>query len=411
MLISLSNIKTLSDTVIDRRVTGFGTGVFKENMPRKKVSTTEVSPSSADLDDNEELVIRNTHEKRVRREKVRSDDNAITAEPVIDDDDDQDAGEFSPTSLAAVIYGDGGGDVENEFCSVHIRRNPDTMGDVFLTKCGSVTSYPKLANVSLATEQSDIEDRIRSEYGGGHYFFQLHYNGNLGRSWKATLADLPEAIAREKAKNDPAPAPQPTQSADPMQQFLDRVLMQKQLEDALFGDQKKRLEEQIAEMRREIDATKNNPAEPKSERLSMFETALSTPNTDLQGRLLDHLFPTDDGEKRHWIADTLDVVLQNKDAILGVLGSLLGGTAPPAYQPKPSIADLMRAQPPGELNAQPEQSTRGFRRRSATEEKPEHVEMTPEHAAELSEVADDIATGTDTAIDAELVENEGGATE
>ena len=303
-------------------------------------------------------MIERSQTERVRREHrkpaVESDDGAIQAEPVLDDaeETDDDAPQFSDESLAALLFGDQNDqDYGSQFCTIHIRRHPDSMNDRFLTPCGALTKLPPLRNVELAAERMDIEERVRNEYGGGHYFFQIYFDGALGKSWKATLSDDPAAVARARAEavgrsNNSQPQPTSVPPVDPVQAFLDGMLKQRQLKDALFGDDEKRLEREIADLRAEVAKQAANPAEPKSERIALLEMAMDSKNSDARDRLLNHVFPSEEKGGRHWIADTIEVVLENKDVILGVLGSLLGGIAPPQPSPQPSIQELMRAAPP-----------------------------------------------------------------
>lgn len=330
-------------------------------MPRKKVSADENSLPEVDLDDDEQLVIENTNTKTVRRERVTPQPAAEQAKPAdvppaidIDDDADDDEEPFSDSSLAGVIFGEPSSEnIENQFCTVHVRRNPDSMGDTFASACGDVTSLPRIGNVPLSTDKADIEDRVRRDYGGGHYYFQIHYAGQLGRSWRATLADLPEHLRNggRGVAGDTQPAavfvqpPLPaTPPVDPVTQFLDGLEKQKRMKELLFGEDRERMERELAELRAENERSRQQPMEPKGERLVLLETALAATSPELQTRLLEHLFPTDEpGGKRHWFADLADVALQNKDTILGLLGGLLG-MAPPT--PPQTIDDMMRATPP-----------------------------------------------------------------
>lgn len=344
-------------------------------MPRKKISTVANPAAVIDLDDDEEFVESVTTTKRVGRQRKPKPDDAEAAPPdddenIIDIDDDGEPVErYGDNSLAAVLYGDSDdADAENQFCSIHIRRHPDNLSDKFATPCTEVTNLQRIANVPLSTDRADIEERVVKEYGGGHYFFQIHFDGRLGRSWRSTLADLPAA---KRIQPDAPAASVPTPAApavDPVRAFLDNLKKQKEMQELLFGEQEKELKAQIAELKTQIERGQATPSQPQSEQLLILEKALSATSPELQDRLLEYAFPSDDAGKRHWIAELADVALANKDTILGLFGSLFGGIAPPQPTPAPppapmSLDELLRQPAPaGELAEQPT----GFRRRETS---------------------------------------------
>lgn len=328
-------------------------------MARKNISTgVDNAAAVVDLDDDDEIVKTVLTETRVGRRKrlaeppalaggtdaeiEQDDDNAIDAE-LLDDDEP----EYSENSLAALIYDeDSENRVDNKFCSVAVRRNPDSMNDKFRNPCGAVTNYPPLRNIELTADRMDIEDKVRAENGGGHYFFQIHLNGRLGPSWKATLSDDPRTLAatsNHAAATQPAAAiPPPSPVVDPLDALIENLDKFAKLKTVFGGGEKTekeiRMEYEIAELRREIEAAKNAPAERKSERLTLFEAALNAgAGNPLQSKILDNLFPSEEKEPRHWIADTLDVALQHKEEILAIAGplfmSLLGGGQPQQMPP------------------------------------------------------------------------------
>src|SRR5687768_2125493 len=106
-------------------------------MPRKKTPTNTNSPSAAiNLEDDETLVEKVTTVKEIGRQKRKpepeADDGAIIGEPVIDEDDETDDDqepEYGADSIAAALFGSGSDDYENEYCTVKVRRNPDSIGD------------------------------------------------------------------------------------------------------------------------------------------------------------------------------------------------------------------------------------------------------------------------------------------
>lgn len=346
-------------------------------MTRKKItSDADAINAIPELGDNEQIVIEDT--KRIRREKAPAKpepppepESYIDVEPLGDDDDDDAPPQFSETSLAALIYDGDDDNFTNQFCTVAVRRKPDKMRDSFLTPCSSVLNYPALANIEITTDRSDIEEIVRQQYGGGHYFFQIRFNNRLARSWESSLADLPEAIAAAKAEKTapiPTTAPQPAPaepSKDPMDAMLDNLTKMKLLRDALFGDERARMERQIDELKREIEARPEPaPATPLPENLQILEKALATNNPTLQEKLLDYAFPQDGGG--HWIPETLKMFFEHKDEIGAILGGLLGGIAP---KPQPQGIDaLLRAAPPTPMPNQPPIAPSKFQRKKVAKD-------------------------------------------
>lgn len=319
-------------------------------MPRKKVNAdTDVIDGIAEIDDGEQLVEETT--RKVRRERVTKPKPEPAAE-IIDLDEDDEPDEqppaFSETSIAAKLFSDDGGQpFENRFCTINVRRTPDSMNDRFANPNSAMLNLAPIRNVDIATDQSDIEDLVRREYGGGHYFFQIHFDGQLRTSWRSTLADLPAHARNQTPEPQPptAAAAPPTPAKDPLDSMLDNLAKMKALRDALFGDERDRLERQIEELKREID---NRPeprdVTPLPENLQILEKALATNNPTLQEKLLDYAFPQDTGG--HWIPDTLKVIFDHKDEIGGILSGLLG--VRPQPQP-PNIEAILRGTPPAAL--------------------------------------------------------------
>ncbi|MDI1241217.1 MAG: hypothetical protein PSX80_04775 [bacterium] len=341
-------------------------------MRKKTPTNTNAATAAVNLDDDEQLVEEVTTTKRIGREKRKpASEEVITIEPDDDDDVDDAAPEFAENSLAAVLFGDSSESYDNQFCTIQIRRNPDSMNDRFLTPCGAVTNLPPLRNIELTAEKMDIEERVRSEYGGGHYYFQIYYNGALGRSWKSTLADDPAAVARAKAEKDaersPTQPPLAAQAvpADPMDSMLNSIVKMKALKDALFGDEEKRLQREIDELKAKAESVPVTNPQPQSEQLYILEKALGTQSPALQEKLLDYAFPADSGG--HWIPETVKTIFEHKEEIGGILAGLLGGLAPKP-QSAASFADMMRGQPTQNAALSPQTDpavlpTSSFRRR------------------------------------------------
>lgn len=341
-------------------------------MPRKKNSDVDVIDGIAELDDGEQFVEETT--RKVRREKtshrktdeIEIEDRIETVVDPVNEICEPENRNYSPTSIAAIVFKDDDeGDVSNQYCTINIRRNPDSLNDKFATPCSSLTHLPRLLNVSLADDRADIEDRVRREFGGGHYFFQIHYNGSLSTSWRTTLSDLP-AHAAPWARDEQPPPAQPGPAAptvNPIDAFLDSVEKQNRLAALLFGDERRRLESEIAELKIANANAAAVPIEPKSEKLTILETALSVPNPALQDRILNNLFPADEPDSRHWFADLVSVAMENREAIASVAATLFGSLAPPP-QKQPTVAEMLRMQPPTLPPAASEQPAKtNFRRR------------------------------------------------
>jgi hypothetical protein len=318
-------------------------------MARKKSSTdSEAIEGIAEINDGEQLVEETT--RKVRRERVaKSETPALEIEDndVIDAEiePEDDAPRYSETSLAAKLFaGDDGDSFGSQFCTVNVRRTPDGANDRFATPNSANANLAPFRNIDITTEQADIEDMVRREYGGGHYFFQLHFNGQLGPSWKSTLADLPEHMRVKPAPLDSAAvvSPPSVPQVDPLESMINQAAKTKQLADLLFGDERNRLERQIEELKREIDSKPADPVEPKSETLQILERALASNNPTLQDKLLEYAFPADSGGSSHWIPDLVKTLFEHKSEVGGLLQMVFGGVAPQ----QPSIEQLMRAAPP-----------------------------------------------------------------
>lgn len=394
-------------------------------MQRKKVSTgTNNAAAVLELDDDEQLIETVTTTKAIGRQR-RPKPAEIEPEPIIgeiedDDDDDQDTDDrpsYSDTSLAALLYGDGDEPLESQFCTVMIRRNPDSMNDRFLNPCGSLSNLAPMRNIELTAERMDIEERVRSEYGGGHYFFQLHFDNRLRSSWKATLADDPAAIRTAKADAAPQPIASTATAAaaplaDPMDSFIASLKQTAELKSLLFGDTESRMQAEIDRLRAEAETARNaTPPEPLSEEILLWKMAKEMPESEAKNRLLDKLVPVDEAGDRHWIADVAAVVMENKDTILGLVGSLFGGGAAQPAAPQPNVMDMLRQPAPAAL---PQHRSAFARTKPPADPAP--AETPPPAESEtpdidlppllddtyLDNATNDLTKGDETAIDAEI---------
>ncbi len=357
-------------------------------MTRKKISDSDTNAAIvAELEPDEEFVVNTNTTKRVSREKRKPEPEA-EREIVIDADasdeiDAEPVETFSPDSLAAMIYAeDEEPSFAETFCTIAVRRQPDGMGDSFATPCTTVTNLPRLPNVEITAERADVEDQVRREYGGGHYFFQIRTANGLGRAWKATLSDLP--ANRRPSNAEPTATPEPTiptaahvQHVDPVDSFLDNMRKQRELKEYLYGDEERRMREQIAAMQAKLDAQTNNA--PRSD----LETAVSLmrdADSDVKEIIRDVLLPDAGPEPKKGFVDLAIWAFENADKVIPVVGSVLSSFTGQA-QPQPNVLQMLKAQPPAALptpNGAENSPTAGasrFKRRSKAEPTPDESEI------------------------------------
>lgn len=315
-------------------------------------------PQIVELESDEELVVERTDTQRIRREKRPEPIETpppVTAPP--DEDIELDyidvEPEFNDTSVGRLLFGQDGEVARADICTVVIRRSPDSINDSFATPCTSQTHVGKLSGISLATDRSDIEERVQRDFGGGHYYFQIQFEGQLRRGWTATIADLPAHMRPVPQAAAPSPdAPAAVSAADPFDNFLTTLQRQQQLRQLLFGDTEQRYAAQIAELQQQLASVKS---EPRSERLQMLEAALATPNEAFQERLLNILAPPDESGSRGTLAELFDIAMTHSDKIMPLIAGFFGG---PARPPQPSIKDLLRSDAPAVPPAPPSTFTR-----------------------------------------------------
>ena len=103
-------------------------------MARKKISPDSEIIDATGLEENEQIVIED--KKTIRKERSSPPEPAVTEGEIVFDDEPEaiEPPSFSETSLAALIY-DGEQPIENQYCTIHVRRTPDKMKDRFVTPC------------------------------------------------------------------------------------------------------------------------------------------------------------------------------------------------------------------------------------------------------------------------------------
>jgi len=315
-------------------------------MAAKKNSTArnndEISGLASDLPDGEKIIV--TDVRTIEKKSVpggSGQSKVIDLQPE-DENGFEDDGElpFSEDSLAALIASDGES-IENEFCSVSIRREPDAMGDRFLNPQASRLQMPPLRNVELTAGKSTIEEMTRDIYGGGHYLFQIHYGGRLAATWKNSLADSPAALAKAKAESEnrmqpsqQAAAQPQTAAVNPFDQMFDSMKKQKELKEMMFG-------EEMAELKRLRDSSRQTQTDNPQSELGMLLQHANSPNFD---KLLDRFMP---GEKTSVVRDVVDAakeILPLGQEIGSFVGKVLGGAMTPAGET--DLETMLRQPPP-----------------------------------------------------------------
>ncbi len=341
---------------------------------KKNSPATSGDENLPDLNDGEKIIISDV--RTIQKQNVPGA-NSQTVNKIIDlqaetedetDETDDDA-EYSDNSLAALMM-NGTDTIQNEFCSVAVRREPDSMGDSFLEPSASRKALPTLKNIEVTADREDIHERVRNLYGGGHYFFQIYYNGRLSASWKECLGDSPEAKAKAKAELDARNQPQQLQTVqqsqpaqqtvvNPFDQLIDGLKKQKDLKELLFGDE-------MRELDKLRDSKRQTPTgEPQSE-LGMILQHADSPNFD---KLLERFLP---GEKTSIVRDIVDgakEILPLGSEIGSFVGSLWTGISGAAGETttETDIEQMMRQPPPGQQTqnapAQPPPPRSNFQRR------------------------------------------------
>lgn len=352
---------------------------MNSKMARKKISDNDTNAAIvAELEPDEEFVVNTNTTKRVSREK-RKPEPDTEREIIIDADetdeiDAEPVTAFSPDSLAAMIFAeDDDPSIAELFCTIIVRRQPDAMLDNFATPCSTVTNLPRLPNVEITAERSDVEDQVRREYGGGHYFFQIRTANGLGRAWKATLSDLPanrRPNAAATAATPEPPAIVPTAS-NPMIEMLEMMRLQKEMRGLLIGDELDTLRRDYAELREKYEATRN--AAPQSDialAVKLMQDAKGEPT--ITEFVRDILLPETEPEGKKSVWDFAQYAIENGDKVAGFIGSFLSGLGGQA-QPQPNVLQMLKAQPPAALptpNGAENTPTAGasrFKRRSKAE--------------------------------------------
>lgn len=325
---------------------------------KKNSPATSGDENLPDLNDGEKIIISDV--RTIQKQNVPGA-NGQNASKIIDlqpeteadegDGDESEQAAFPDDSIAARIFNDND-TIENEFCSVAVRREPDSMGDNFLKPSASRQNLPVLKNIDIFASEEDTYEKVRSLYGGGHYFFQIYYNGRLAKSWKECLGDSPEAIAKAKAEAEAKNQPQQLQGVQPSQpaqqqtvinpfdQLIDGLKKQKDLKELLFGDE-------MRELDKLRDSKRQTPTGETQSELGMILQHADNPNFD---KLLERFLP---GEKTSIVRDIVDgakEILPLGSEIGSFVGSLWTGISGAAGETttETDIEQMMRQPPPGQ---------------------------------------------------------------
>lgn len=204
-----------------------------------------------------------------------------------------------------------------------------------------------------------IYEYIQKKYGGGHYRFQLRYNGGFKEAWKDVLSDPAEPSEKEKLINDQKKPAEPVKVETPQMTFqtpqteTKPVTQQDFMRDLI---EQKKLEKELAELLAPTPQTHEaeQKAEPRSTNKLDFlmDIYRETNEEGLRNKIVNATLGVSDPKsevvKRTWletIADTFAAspTLQNKATqIMENIVSL----ATSALTPKTNIP--MQNQPPGE---------------------------------------------------------------
>jgi hypothetical protein len=351
---------------------------------KKSLSEDSEVETASELADDEEIIVSNVRTirktKRDPKPEARPDDEI----DVIAGEVFEEADVFEEGTLGSLLNRSDDEEIRSAQCNVLVIRKPDSAGEKFVKPCTSRMSESPIRNVELAQSQVDIEEMVRTYYGGGHYYLQIQLGGKIQTGWNCDLADPPDAVSKARSVQYPAENPSAGSSANhappvnPFQEKIEQMKLEREYDELRFGDERKRmrdLEAEAKELRDKVlDLEKqNNLSDP----MRFLAFAQSTGNQTLVEKALDNLLDKGDDEKSHWIVDLVKTGFEHKEELAGIAQIVLGGLAP---QPKPaSIHSILKAAPPGS-SSEPQAAVlprSTFRRRTA-EPSPQEPEPTPD---------------------------------
>lgn len=382
-------------------------------MRKNNLQDQSDADAAAKLGEDEEIILSDVRTIRKNKRQPPAEPADLNIIDVDDENDEIDADSETEFPIGTIGFRAFGGDGDPHAlteCNILVVRKPDGAGDNFLKPCKARLGQPPIRNVDLMTPESEIEEMVRINYGGGHYYLQTQFGNRNGRGWTASLDDPPDALEKarraEQAERQPiAAAAAPDPPINHFEQRIKELELERQYDELKFGPERKRLEKLETELDDLRRKAAEPPAAPKSRELEILEAVATMNKPDLTERVIDSMFPSEDddggrGKSRHWFADLVSVAVENKDALFSVLGSLLGGGVPATAPQQPGIDAFLRQQPPAAVPA----ASRFTRNNStgsagilpATPPQPEHQQLTPERNTELNEMADDIRDGSTT---------------
>lgn len=331
------------------------------------------------LADDEEIIVSNVQTVRKNKRAVETEP---IEEPFIEAEIENDADSFLPGTVGFRAFQDDDSPQHLTECNILVVRKPDGAGDKFLKPCNGRYSETPIRNVDLNQPETEIEEIVRQNCGGGHYYLQTQFGNRNGRGWTVSLADSPEAIAKAKAEHleltrpaNPPPQPLPV-AVNPFQQRIDDLKLEREYDELKFGEERRRLsklEAELEELRRSAAVPQTPPAN-QSESLTILEHALKSNNPTIQDKLLEYAFPSRDENSSHWVVDLFKTVMENKEELAGIASMLLGGIVP--APPQNNIESILRSQPPSSLpQPVPEPNRPQFQRERPPVEPPVFVQM------------------------------------
>lgn len=351
-------------------------------MPRKKVTTDDDADvkAAADLDDDEEIQITDT--RRIRKTRRKPEEPAPPAIEIdAEDDDDFEIVEplFEDGTIGSLLTRDEDEELKHQQCTIIVTRKPDSAGEKFVKPCVVRITEAPLRNIDLTMPQNEIEELVRTYYGGGHYYLQIRLGTAIRTGWSCDLADAPDAAAKARAAELAAanpqllPAAQPAEpTTNPVDDFLNSLRKQKEMQDLLFGEERRRFEKEIADLKAEI-ASKPASREPQSDLALLLSVMKETNNPTIIEFAREYLSP-ENAEPKFGVWDFAKYVFDNREAIAPLAAMMLGGGGIPNAG---GIEAVLKMQPPAgaiaggteqpAIEPPPQPRTSRFRRAAKTD--------------------------------------------
>lgn len=128
--------------------------------------------------------------------------------------------------------------------TIIIERLADSMNQrgAFIVPCDVPVKLPNYTWYAQNADESDLYNRLVAEHGGGNYRFEIRYNkGFTGLSWKETLADSPDWVARHRREAE-------TSELENLKAEIENLKAQKEVKTSDTSNELTKLQVQLAEM-------------------------------------------------------------------------------------------------------------------------------------------------------------------